>query len=291
MGCKRFFLLAAAILLAEAPTGFDSAFASSQSVKVSGSTTVLPVVSRSAERFKAIHPGVAILVNAGGSGVGLNSVAEGRVDIGLMSRHISPNEKEKFSSLDFKVFTVGRDAVACAVSSEVFHGGVTSLSKEEIRDIYLGKKTNWKEFGGPDRRIVVIDKEMHRGTRHVFMKYVMGDAKARAPGARLVTGSNNEEQAKIAQSDSAIGMLSLAWINKDVAGVGIREGAKILRPTLDSIRSGAYPIARNLSMVTVGEPTGLVKEFIDFVLGPQGQKTVAESGYIPVQSAPPRSGE
>ena len=252
-------------------------------LKIAGSTTVLPIAARAAEAFKKTRPGVTVTVNAGGSGVGFNSVAGGRVDIGLMSRAIGPAEKEKFAGLPFKVFTVGRDAVACVVSSEVFAGGVTALSKEEIRGIYLGKKTNWKAFGGPDRRIVVIDKEMHRGTRHVFMKYVMGDARARAPGARLVTGSNNEEQAKIAQSDSAVGMLSLAWINQDVAGVGIREANKILRPTLDGIRSGTYPISRDLNMVTVGEPAGLAEEFIDFVLGPQGQKIVEQSGYVAIR--------
>lgn len=291
MSCKRFLLLAAAILLAEAPTGLDSAFAASQSVKVAGSTTVLPIVSRAAERFKAVHPGVAVLVNAGGSGVGLNSVAEGRVDIGLMSRHISPEEKEKFKNLSFEIYTVGHDGVACVVSSEIYQAGVKVLSKEQIRDIYLGNISNWQKVGGPDRRIVVVDKEYHRGTRHVFMKYVFGDEKARAPAARLVTGSNNEEQAKIAQSDTAIGMISHAWINEDVVGVGIRENGETLRPTIENIRSGRYPIVRDLNLITVGKPSGPVKEFIDFILGAEGQKTVAESGYIPVWRIPSRPGE
>lgn len=279
--------LAAGVFLAALPAGFGLAgpihAAGGGTLKIAGSTTVLPIAARAGELFKKTRPGATVTVNAGGSGVGFNSVAGGRVDIGLMSRGIGAAEKAKFADLPFKVFTVGRDAVACVISSEVFQGGVTALSKEEIRDIYLGKKTNWKAFGGPDRRIVVIDKEMHRGTRHVFMKYVMGDARARAPGARLVTGSNNEEQAKIAQSDAAIGMLSLAWINKDVAGVGIREGDKILRPTLAGIRSGTYPISRDLNMVTVGAPTGLAREFIDFVLGPQGQKIVEQSGYVAIR--------
>jgi phosphate transport system substrate-binding protein len=130
----------------------------------------------------------------------------------------------------------------------------------------------------------VIDKERHRGTRHVFMKYVFGDEKARAPGARLVTGSNNEEQSKIAQSDSAIGMLSIAWINADVVGVGIREGGEIIEPTLDNVRANRFPISRDLNLVTVGEPMGVVKEFLNFVVSPEGQKIVSESGYIPVHS-------
>jgi phosphate transport system substrate-binding protein len=119
------------------------------------------------------------------------------------------------------------------------------------------------------------------------MKFVFGDSKARAPGARLVTGSNNEEQTKIAQSDAAIGMLSLAWINKDVAGVGIRIDGRTVEPTLENIRNGSFPIARNLNLVTAGAPTGAVKDFIDYLLGPEGQAIVQEAGYIPVNGSMP----
>ena len=128
----------------------------------------------------------------------------------------------------------------------------------------------------------MVDKERHRGTRHVFMKYVFGDENARTPGVRLVTGSNNEEQSKIAQSDSAIGMLSLAWMNDDVVGIGIREGDEVITPTLENVRANRFPISRTLNFVIAGEPQGRVKEFLDFVMSPEGQKIVAESGYIPV---------
>jgi len=161
---------------------------------------------------------------------------------------------------------------------------VRTLSKRQIGYIYLGKITNWKQVGGPDRPIVVIDKETHRGTRHVFMHYLFGNSKARAPGARLVTGSNNEEQAKIAQSDSAIGMLSIAWMNEDVAGIGIHEGSQVIQPTLDNVRNGRFPIARNLNLITAGQPAEAVKLFIDYLLSEEGQRLVAESGYIPIHS-------
>ncbi|MBI5427555.1 MAG: phosphate ABC transporter substrate-binding protein [Nitrospinae bacterium] len=254
-----------------------------QTVRVAGSTTVLPVVSKSADRFKVSHKGVTVTVNAGGSGVGVNDVGNGRAQIGMLSRELTREEREQFKNAGLKTHAVGRDAVACVVSSEVYSAGVKTLSKEQIRDIYLGKIGNWKDVGGPDRRIVVIDKETHRGTRHVFMQYVFGDEQARAPGARLVTGSNNEEQTKVAQSDAAIGMLSIAWINPDVVGVGIRDGDRVIQPTLATVRDGSFPISRNLNLVTAGEPRGAVKEFIDFILGPEGQKIVEESGYVAVR--------
>jgi phosphate transport system substrate-binding protein len=265
------------------PSGGVQVFAQDSTViRVAGSTTVLPIVSRAAERFRTRNASIKITVNAGGSGVGVHGAGTRRLDIGLASREITPKENNRYTSLN--TIVIGRDAVACVVSSEIFHSGVHSLSKQQIGDIYLGKITNWRQVGGPDRQIIVIDKETHRGTRHVFMHYLFGKSNARAPGARLVTGSNNEEQAKIAQSDSAIGMLSIAWINDEVVGIGIREGAQTIKPTLENVRSGRFPIARNLYLVTTGEPKGAVAQFIDYLLSPEGQKLVEASGYIPIHS-------
>jgi len=250
-------------------------------VQIVGSTTVLPVASRSAQKFMASSK-VRILVNAGGSGVGIHSVAQGRADIGMASRGISPDEKKRFKKSRLKTHSVGLDAVACVVSTEIYQAGVRHLTPTQIAGIYMGKIRNWKEVGGPDRQIVVIDKERHRGTRHAFMQYVFGNATQRTPGTLLVTGSNNEEQAKIAQSDSAIGMLSFAWINEDVKAVSLGSKGKEFLPTWEAVRQGRYPIVRKLNFVTAGEPEGEVKAFIDFVKGSEGQKIVAESGYIPV---------
>ncbi len=284
---KSFFIsLSATVLwlltgIAYSPNG--NAEEKASRITVVGSTTVLPIATRAAEKFvEKKNGGISITVNGGGSGVGIQSAGSGRADIGMASRNITPRERKRFQNPGLRVLPVGRDAVVCVISSEVYSAGVQALSKEQIGDIYLGKIKNWQELGGPDREIVVIDKERHRGTRHVFMKYVFGNENARTPGARLVTGSNNEEQTKIAQSDSAIGMLSLAWINDDVVGVGIREGDEIIEPTLENVRRNRFPIARDLNLIVAGEPLGRVKEFVEFMLGPEGQNIVAESGYIPV---------
>lgn len=254
-------------------------------ITVVGSTTVLPIVTRAAELYVEQKNGaVSITVNGGGSGVGIQSAGLGRADIGMASRTITPKERKRFKNPGLQTFAVGRDAVACVVSGEVYSAGVRSLSKEQIAGIYLGKIKNWKEVGGPDREIVVIDKERHRGTRHVFMKYVFENENARTPGTRLVTGSNNEEQTKITQSDSAIGMLSFAWMNGDVKGVGIREGREVIEPTLANVRKNRYPITRDLILVLAKEPPGKVMEFVDFIISPEGQRMVAKSGYIPIRS-------
>ncbi len=257
-------------------------------IQIVGSTTVLPIASRSAQKFMESSR-TRILVNAGGSGVGIHSVAQGRADIGMASREISPDEKKRFEKSRLQVYPIGIDAVACMVSSEIYQAGVRHLTREQIAGIYMGKITSWKEVGGPDRKIVVIDKERHRGTRHVFMHYIFGNASQKTPGTLLVTGSNNEEQAKIEQSDSAIGMLSFAWGNENVKAVSIGDQGQKFSPTLELVRQGKYPIARRLNFIVAGEPQGEAKAFIDFVKGPEGQKIVAESGYIPIAGEIPES--
>lgn len=261
----------------------SSAMAGKITVKIAGSTTVLPVAAKAAEKFMASHPDVHITVNPGGSGVGVKSVGNGLVDIGMISRNISEAEIKNFSKIDFNLHVIGRDAVACVISSEIYHAGVKTLSREQTQKIYTGEIDNWKEVGGPDKNIFVIDKESHRGTRHVFMAYIFGDKMAHARGADLISGSNNEEQTKVALSDTAIGMLSNAWINEDVKGVGIKVNGEVIQPSIANIKNGSYPISRNLSLITNGKPSGYVREFIQYILSPDGQKIVEESGYVGIK--------
>ncbi len=277
---KRLSLWLGALFLVCFPAGPAQA---ETLIRIGGSTTVLPVVTRAAEVFRAAHPELRLTVKAGGSGVGVQGTGTGRLDIGMVSRELTPEEQNRFRDQDLRLWVIGRDAVACVVSSPVYEAGVTALSRGQIRAIYDGSLRNWKEVGGPDRPILVIDKERHRGTRQVFMKYVYGDPLARAPGAHLVTGSNNEEQAKVGRSRAAIGMLSFAWVNPRVRALALRDQGRLIRPTPANVANGSYPIARNLNLLTRGRPRGAVAAFIEFLLGPEGQRLVREAGYLPVR--------
>ncbi len=249
---------------------------------ISGSTTVLPVIAAASQHFSKTK-GARVIVNAGGSGVGIHQLGQGHIDIGMISRDITPTEKTQYPGVEFKTYSIGKDAVVPVVSSEVYNAGVTQLTLSQIRKIYQGKTQNWKEVGGPDREIVVIDKERSRGTRHVFMKVVFGDSKANAPGADLVLGSNNEEQTALTQSNAAIGMLSHAWLNDSVKGVSIiLNNGVVVAPSLVNIRSGAYPICRDLLLVTPMNPTAEVVDFITYVQGTEGQTFVEELGYVAI---------
>lgn len=254
-------------------------------IRSGGSTTVLPVVSKAAARYSGLNPEVQVTVSGGGSGVGIQGAGSGLLDIGLASREMTSEEMRKFQNKGLRSHVIGRDAVACVVSSEIYEAGVTALTRQQIRAIYEGRIRNWQEVGGPDRRIVVIDKERHRGTRHVFMSYIFGDPKARARGARLVTGSNNEEQAKIAQSNAAIGMLSFAWMNKDVRGLGLIEGDQILLPTQSNVENGTYPVVRNLNILLPEKANLESRKFLDFILSESGQSIVEDLHYIPARKS------
>lgn len=250
-------------------------------IKIAGSSTVLPVVSRAAEQFKLQNPSVNIIVNSGGSGVGVNQVAAGKIDLGMSSRDITPFEKSRYPDFEFSTHVIGKDAVVPAVSSEIYDAGVQSLTLGQIAQIYRGEISSWQEVDGPDQEILVIDKEKSRGTRHVFMEIVMGDKEADAPGADLVLGSNNEEQTALVQSDAAIGMLSHAWLNDEVKGLAIiLNDQSVVEPSLENIISGAYPITRDLLLITNGKLAEKSRQFIDFILSSEGQKIVETSGYV-----------
>lgn len=266
--------LTAMMVLLSACSGRDS-------ISVSGSSTVLPAVSRAAQSYSDSQD-QRIIVNSGGSGVGFNQLAEGKIDIGMMSRDITDQERRQYAQQNFTTVRIGIDAVIPVVSSEIYESGVTALSLPEIAAIYRGEIDNWSAFGGPDKDILVIDKEASRGTRHTFMKAVMGNPTAKAPGADLVLGANNEEQTAMVQSDAAIGMISLAWMNDDVRGLAIKDGASLIKPNLETIAKGYYPIARDLVIVIKDDIKPEAQDFVNFILSAKGQNFVEASGYIKI---------
>jgi len=253
-----------------------------EQIRVAGSTTVLPIVAEAAKHYRKLHPGLRLTVSGGGSGVGVSSIDKGLVEIGMASRNLTPEEKQRLHDRVKRV-ALARDAVAVAVSKAVYEGGVTSLTLSQVAAIYRGKILNWKALGGPDARILVIDKEYSRGTRHVFARAVLGDERARAPGATIIAGSNNEMQAAIAGSDQAIGMLSNAWLNDAVRAVAVGEAGATVLPTLEHVADGRYPIQRELNILVPQNSDAAVDGFFDFLLSDEGQQIVQQLGYLPVR--------
>ncbi|MFZ2455409.1 MAG: phosphate ABC transporter substrate-binding protein [Candidatus Altiarchaeia archaeon] len=241
---------------------------------IAGSTTVQPIVAKASEVFAEKNKGVAIGVQGGGSGTGIRMVGEGSVAIGASSRELNSEEKTKHP--DLVTSTVGIDCIAVVVHPSNSLGN-TSFSIEQIRDVFSGRITNYKELGGPDRTIVLVQREDGSGTRSMFESLVMNNSEVSdaalqkpASGAIRFTVSNNE---------NAIGYVGIGYLDGTITPVAI-NGAL---PTEENVRANRYPLARNLYLITKGAPEGLAKEFIGFILSPGGQKIVKEEGFIGIK--------
>ena len=214
------------------------------------------------------YPDITVTIQGGGSSTGVKSVSEGTVDIGAASREL----KESEMSLGLVQHVLARDGIAI-----VTHPGqtVTNLTKEQVIKIFAGEITNWSELGGADETINVIAREEGSGTRAAFEEMVMGDNLIAATA--LLQPSNGAVKTTVAGDPNAVGFISFGYIDSSVKAVSIDGVAA----TVANAISGDYPIVRPLLLLTKGEPTGIVKEFLDYCLGPEGQAIVAKD-YISV---------
>jgi len=251
-------------------------------IRAAGSTTLLPIIAEAAKVFRKLHPNITLTVSGGGSGVGITSLKQGEIEIGMSSRPLTKKEQAQLQHIAYEI-PIAVDAVAIAVSKAVYQGGIRALTIQQVADIYRGKIRNWSELGGADSPILVIDKEPSRGTRHVFAKVVLGDERARAPGATIITGSNNEEQSAISRSDKAIGMLSNAWLNDKVRAIALIQDNLSLLPSEENIISGRYPIQRTLNILIHNDSSAQTKAFVGFLQSEQGQHIIQQVGYLPAQ--------
>ncbi len=260
----------------------ENGASSSTALKINGSTTVNLPASEAAEILRQ-EQGMDIRVDTqGGSSGGISMLAEGLVHIGMISKPISDEDRTKYPDVDFHTTRIGEDAVALIVSKDVWDSGVRALSKQQARDIYEGRITNWKDVDGADQRIVFFNKEPGRGTWEVFAYWAYGSPK-QAPAVNfLEVGGNEETRNKVASTLGALSQLSSSWADgQTVFALGvIDEAGNEIAPTPANIAADKYPMSRPLYLVTNGEPTGPAKVFIDFMLSDQGQELVRKHGYL-----------
>jgi phosphate transport system substrate-binding protein len=257
----------------DAPKATDKPAGMSGTISLAGSTTVQPVAEKLGEAFSAANPDVKIDVQGGGSSVGVKSAGEGTVDIGNASREIKDSEIDTYP--DLVIHTIARDGIAIVVNPGVT---VDGLTKAEVQAIFAGEIANWSEVGGPDKAIVVVSREEGSGTRAAFEEMVMGE-EAVIVDTAILQPSNGAVKTTVSTTDDAIGFLSFGYLDASVKAVDI-DGVKA---TVDNAKSGTYPIVRPLNMLTNGEPTGVVKAFLDFVMSAEGQAVVEEEGYLSIK--------
>jgi phosphate transport system substrate-binding protein len=241
-------------------------------VSVVGSTTVQPVAERLAEAYEALHPGVTITVQGGGSSVGVTSAGQGSADIGTVSREISQDELEQYPSL--VVHTFARDGIAIIADPGI---PVGDLSLEQVRGIFSGSIVNWSVVGGSDTPIVVVSREEGSGTRSAFEELVLGEG-VQMTGTAILQPSNGAILNTVSSTPGSIGYLSFGYLDSSVKTISIGG----VSPAPENAADGTYPVVRPLNLVTNGEVTGAVRAWIDFILSPDGQAVVVEEGYLPV---------
>lgn len=246
-----------------------------ETISVTGSTTVLPIAQLAAEAYMDTHPEADIQVSGGGSSVGVKAVGAGTADIGMASRDLKSSESDTYPDLVQHV--VAKDAIAIIVNPS---NTVSDLSVAQIKSIYRGDITNWKDLGGPDEIIVVVGRDSASGTREYFHDAVMD--KEDFTTAQLEKNSNGAVRQTVAQTPGAIGYVGLGYIDAGVKAVPVNTGATTVDASVETVISGDYPIARGLNMFTVGEPEGLAAEYLAFIMSPEGQTLALEEGFVPV---------
>lgn len=241
-------------------------------ITLEGSTTVLPIAQRAAEEMMDANDKIEISVRGGGSGVGVNSLIAKKCDIAMASRSIKDSELQKAASngVQPKAYVIAMDGIAVVVNPS---NPVRSLSKAQVKNIFTGKISNWKEVGGNDEKIIVVSRDSASGTFEAFGELALNKEKVRSDA--LMQASNQAVATTIRNTKGAIGYIGLGYM-KDLADVSI-DG---IEASVETVLSGKYPYSRPLFMYSNGLAKGEAKEYIDFILSEDGQNIVKKEGFV-----------
>jgi phosphate transport system substrate-binding protein len=275
---NRFALVLGGVLGVWAP----SALVQAAPVSVKGSDTMVILGQRWAEEFMQKSPDSQIQVTGGGSGTGISALINGTTDVCMSSRAMKAPEKSKlrdrYATTGVEI-PVARDGLSVYVHSS---NPLTEISMDQLRDVFLGKITNWKDLGGPDNRIIVYSRENSSGTYVFFKDTVLGgrDFTPRAqtmPGTASVVNAVTKEKFGIGYGGAAFAKgLKILKLKKDASSPAIA-------PDLQTVTSGSYPLARPLFFYVRNKPSGDIKSFVDWVLSDEGQGVVGKVGYYPIK--------
>ena len=240
---------------------------------LTGSSTVAPLAAEIAKRYEAEKPGVRVDVQSGGSSRGIADARQGVADIGMVSRSLKAEEK------DLQAFTIAKDGISVILNSA---NPVKSLTDKQIVDIYTDKLNNWKQVGGKDAPITVVNKAEGRSTLELFAAHFKVEPKDIK--ADVVIGDNEQGIKTVAGNPNAIGYVS---IGSGEYAASHKTPIKLLpvegvAASIANVANSTFPISRPLNLVTKTTPTGLSKDFIDFARSQQVQDIVKEQYFVPV---------
>ncbi|WP_334075905.1 MULTISPECIES: phosphate ABC transporter substrate-binding protein [Paenibacillus] len=245
----------------------------SGSILAVGSSALQPLVDQASKKFMEKNPKVSIQVQGGGSGTGLTQVSGGQADIGNSDVFAEEKLDEAAAKglVDHQVAVV---AMAAVVNPEIT---IDNLTKDQLVQIFTGKITNWKDVGGPDQKIQIVNRPSSSGTRATFEKYALGTKTEDLPGA-IQEDSSGTVKKLVSETPGAIGYLALSYLDEKVKTVKY-EGVEA---TEENVANGTYPVWAYEHMYTKGEPNEVVKAFLDYMVSDEIQNAdVVELGYIP----------
>ena len=275
-----------ALLVACRPAG-EAAGGSGVAIQNVGSDTMVNLALAWAEAYQVRRPDVRIAVTGGGSGTGIAGLINGTVNVANASRSMKPEEVDeaKANGITPVEHTVARDAIAVVVHPS---NPVDRLTLQQLSDIFSGRFTNWSEVGGEQRPIVLLSRESNSGTHVYFLEQVvrLGDKNARtlfSPDTLLMASSEGIS-AEVRQNPNSIGYDGLGYVTSDQKTISVAAGpgGPYVLPTIESVNSGEYPIARDLYMVTAGEPQGAIADYLAWILSSEGQAIVERLGFVPL---------
>jgi phosphate transport system substrate-binding protein len=277
---KKIFIVMALTLLGGLMV-FTACGAGAQNYNFGGSTTVLPIMESAIDAYKEMHPDITISYEGLGSSVGISNVIEGTYSLGGSSREITPEEKAK----GVQATAISLDGVAVIINSNIV---IDNLSLEKIAAIFTGKITNWKEVGGPDAAVELINRDEASGTRETFLVTCIEKALGKDAGFSKkadIVASNGDMTQKVGTTPNSIGYCGFGFIDrarnagaKDILVNGIE-------PDEANVKNGTYPLSRKLYVVHKGplKDGSVEKDFVDFLLSPKGQEIVKAEKFIPLK--------
>jgi phosphate transport system substrate-binding protein len=252
-----------------------------KAITVKGSDTMVILGQRWAEQYMNANPGQVIMVTGGGSGTGIAALINGTTDICQSSRAMKQDEKlklrDRFQTMGVEI-PVAKDGLSVYVNQA---NGVKELTMDQVRDIYLGVLTNWKQVGGKDATIILYGRENSSGTYGFFKDHVLG-GRDFSPRVQTLPGTAAVVNA-VSKDPNGVGYGGAAYA-KGVRDLGIKSNAKsaAILPTAATVHDGSYPLSRELYFYLRMKPAGDMKKFVDWVLSAEGQKLAVDVGYFPI---------
>jgi phosphate transport system substrate-binding protein len=238
------------------------------SFTLAGSTAFQPFAEKLADQYMISHPNISITVQGGGSEVGIQSANSGAAQIGMADLVTLPPEANSLIAT-----VVAKDGIAVVVNPK---NQIVKLTTDQVRDIFNGKITNWKEVGGIDAPITVVSREAGSGTRSSF-EQIVKDITLKKDA--LIQDSNGTIRETVANDANSVGYLSHGLVNEKIKPLKIDE----VDCTVEQIVAGNYKLVRPIYLLVKGNMEGEVKNFIDYILSPEGQKTIKADGLLPAK--------